>query len=421
MKIEFTGLTDVGRKRNHNEDNFATDENLGLFVMCDGMGGHAAGEVASKIAVDRIHAVISKNRHIVDALKEKDTSELRTAVVGLIEKAVEDACAAVYDVAQADSAKAGMGTTLEMVLLVDHIGIMGHVGDSRLYMKRADRTYQLSEDHSLVHEMVRAGKMTETEAHRSPMNNVITRAVGLQSSVKVDTLVFDVLPGDTLLLCSDGLSDYVADEEELGTLLADDKEPLDKLAQRLIRFANERGGKDNITAVLIRSLPDANDSPRVQDVELRIRTLKRVRLFKHLKYKEVVGLLNLTQMRVLESDTALITEGGRDNDFFVVLDGRVRITRDGHYLADLGPGDHIGEMELVTGRRRSATVTTLGKTSVLAIRRSDFIDLLKANEHLALKLLWSLAQTLSSRLDYANAQLSVAMEAQPEDPAPPFA
>lgn len=212
MSIESFSQTDVGRQRDHNEDDFVVDLELGLFVLCDGMGGHAAGEVASEIAVNTVRDVISRNRGVIQDFAENESPQGRAKISALIVEAVETACAKVFEAAHADAEKAGMGTTLEMVLVINQIGFMGHVGDSRLYLRRDGEVHQLSEDHSFVREMVRAGQLTEEQAKHSPVGNVITRAVGISQTVKVDTLAFDILPDDILLLCSDGLSDYLEDE-----------------------------------------------------------------------------------------------------------------------------------------------------------------------------------------------------------------
>jgi CRP-like cAMP-binding protein len=191
-------------------------------------------------------------------------------------------------------------------------------------------------------------------------------------------------------------------------------------ARRLVDLANERGGKDNITTLLIRALPDERPERTavVRGIGLKLEILKRVRLFKHVTYKELVMLLNLTQFEVREPGVEVTTEGDADTDFYIVLDGRVAVTQDGHLLAELSPGDHFGEMELIMARSRSATVTTIARVELLTIHRDDVVALLKADEHLGVKLLWSFLQTLSVRLHQTSRKLTAAMD--DEEPSSPF-
>ncbi len=280
MHIVATGKTDVGQKRDHNEDNLLLDPGLGLYVVCDGMGGHAAGEVASAHAVATVQRVLADQRAVIDEAR-RDVPEARERLASLCELAVNTACSEIFSMATADNGKAGMGTTLVMMLVVGGKGIMAHVGDSRLYMVRAGQIHQLSEDHSYTSEMVKRGKMTREQARTSPYANVITRAVGIQKNVQVDTLVFDIIPGDTFLLCSDGLHGYYDDPNDLADALANAE--TDKIPDALIATANERGGKDNITAVILRGVADVGDQAHEEgpanQVKLKSDTQKKIKRF----------------------------------------------------------------------------------------------------------------------------------------------
>jgi CRP-like cAMP-binding protein len=196
--------------------------------------------------------------------------------------------------------------------------------------------------------------------------------------------------------------------------------PLDAEAQRLVALANERGGKDNITAVVIRALPDARPERQavVREIGTQMEVLRQVRLFRHLAYKELVMLLNITTAETRPAGVTVIREGEPGTDCYIVLGGQVQVSQQGKVLATLSPGDHFGEMELIAARPRSATVSTLATTELLKLGRDAFIGLLKANEHLALKLLWSFLQTLSVRLHTTNRKLSAALEE--EETAAPF-
>jgi serine/threonine protein phosphatase PrpC len=409
MRIDAVGQTDVGQKRDHNEDYYLLEEDLGLYVVCDGMGGHAAGEVASEHAANTVKRVVSEHKAILTAFENEDTPETRDQLSGLVESAIQKACNEIYNMATADSGKAGMGTTLVMMLVVNGKGVMGHVGDSRLYMVRGGQIHQLSEDHSYCTEMIKRGKMTREQARTSPYANVITRAVGIQESVQVDTLLFDILPGDTFLLCSDGLHGYTEDPNELAELL--EEKDINKLPGQLINVANERGGKDNITALLIRGVAEDGDQEqeesRANEVNLKLETLKKIPLFRYLTYQELVKVLNITYLESYDAGATIIKEdetGGEE--LYIVLAGKVAVSRGGSYIVDLHPGVHFGEMALVDQSPRSATITAKEPARLLVVQRRSFYTLIRKEPVLAVKLLWSFVQVLSRRLRETNEQLS---------------
>ncbi len=247
--IKAYGLTDVGRKRKHNEDAFASDVNEGLFIVADGMGGHAAGEVASKITVETIGEFIAATRQKEEATwpfkynHELDFNSNRLAVA--IEKANERVMAAVA----AQPWLKGMGTTVVAGLLNEKLLSLAHVGDSRAYLFRDGQLSRLTDDHSWVHEQVTAGILTEEEAKTHPLKNVVTRALGGGPSVSPDLQELVFSPGDRYLFCSDGLTTMVGDEEILDT--AASVKDTQALCQKLVDMANEKGGVDNITVVVV--------------------------------------------------------------------------------------------------------------------------------------------------------------------------
>lgn len=413
MHIVAYGQTDVGQKRDHNEDFLLVDEEVGLYVVCDGMGGHAAGEVASEHAATTAQRVVKDGKAAIEEFKKKDSPETREKLIQLVELAVQRACSEIFQMATADSGKAGMGTTLIMVLVVGDKGLMAHVGDSRLYMVRQGQIHQLSEDHSYCTEMIKRGKMTREQARNSPYANVITRAVGIQESVQVDTLLFDILPGDTFLLCSDGLHGYTEDPNELAELLSG--EDSKAVPKTLIDVANQRGGKDNITALIVRGVSDEADQvveqKRAEEVNLKLETLKKIPLFRYLTYQELVKVLNITYLESYETGTHILKEGESGEELYIVLAGKVSVSRGGTEIVDLHPGVHFGEMALVDQSPRSATITAKEPTRLLVVQRRSFYTLIRKEPVLAVKLLWSFVQVLSRRLRETNEQLSGARSA----------
>ena len=405
MKVQGIGNTDVGRKRGHNEDFIFVDRDLMLYIVADGMGGHAAGEVASRAAVQTVVAHLQASRARIDAFD--DTGAARDVLLRLVEEAIQIASREVYGIATSQGGKAGMGTTLTMVLVAKTIGVLGHVGDSRLYMRRAGRTYQLSEDHTYVNEMVKRGMTTTEAAKKGPYANVITRAVGIQPTVRVDTLLFDFLPDDTLLLCSDGLHRYMEALDELGALLEGDH--LQSIPERLVGIANERGGVDNISAIVIRAEGDGSDDrtdkTRTTEVNLKLETLRHVVIFRHLDMSELCKVLSIVRAVDVAKGELVIREGEGSDALYAILDGKMQIERGGTAISSLLPGEHFGEMALFNNRPRSATVTALTPGRLLVMKRSHFNELVKKEPQLGVKLLWCFAQVLSLRLDDVSGQL----------------
>ena len=246
MSLRSYGLTDVGQRRKHNEDAYLADDTLGLWVVADGMGGHAAGEVASQEAIDTVYGVVTRGKRTLDLAGAFSEDQAR-AVRRLLEGAVQAATYMVYAMAELDANKAGMGTTISAMMSVGEFAVTAQVGDSRIYRIRGLHAEQLTEDHTLIAWQLKQGLITEEEARRSKHRNVITRAVGNRDYVQVDTNLVQLAAQDRYLLCSDGLHGYLR-TEEIAELAAHGGE---EAVQRFIDLANDRGGKDNITAVLV--------------------------------------------------------------------------------------------------------------------------------------------------------------------------
>ena len=244
MTLEFFSATDTGRARNNNEDSVAVDDPTALVVLADGMGGYNAGEVASGMATSFIKSELG--RWLAEASESATDTDVRRAM----DICVDNANRAIFTAANSNPQYAGMGTTLVVGVFRDSRLLMGHVGDSRGYRLRASRLTQITHDHSLLQEQIDSGLITPEQAAFSANKNLVTRAVGVEDTVLLETHLHDVLPGDTYLLCSDGLSDML-DDESIAQLLMS-AETLPEAASALIDAANEAGGKDNISVVLAR-------------------------------------------------------------------------------------------------------------------------------------------------------------------------
>ena len=252
VRIEVAGETNVGRKRNHNEDNFALMPEFGLYMVADGMGGHASGEVASKMSIDALHDFLAETAddpertwpYKMDRSKGYEENRLVTGV--------KLANLRIYETSQRDGKKRGMGTTFVGLYAADDGIYVAHVGDSRCYRYREGELHPLTEDHSLLNDYIKMKRLTAEEIENFPHKNVIVRALGMKDTVKVDTRYEVPEVGDAFLLCSDGLAGPLSDDEILEVLKEFDGGDIKATTSRLIERANENGGPDNITAVLVR-------------------------------------------------------------------------------------------------------------------------------------------------------------------------
>ena len=247
-KVEIFGLTDRGRVREHNEDFIGANLDLGLAVLADGMGGLKAGEVASAMAVELVTSELQRVLPAVDSSQSEDEtgySPESTAIADAFHKAN----ATIYQVAQTQPQCAGMGTTLVTLLFYDDRVTVAHVGDSRLYRYRRGELEQVTSDHSLIQELIDRGFYTREQARRSANKNIVTRALGIAPSVEFDVQEEVALKGDVFLLCSDGLSDMLEDDD-IRDMLREHETDLKRAAHELVDRANANGGKDNVSVVL---------------------------------------------------------------------------------------------------------------------------------------------------------------------------
>lgn len=256
MQIVSNGLSDVGRVRTNNEDSFRIVEGLNLFILSDGMGGEAHGEVASAMAVEVIDKYCATEKEdsaatVMDAAPANWSSQSRR-----LKNAVAQANFQIYQSAQKNPEQRGMGATVTAVWLKDSLLSIAHVGDSRAYLLRSGNLQQLTNDHSLVAEQVRRGLITPQQAEASDMQSVLLRALGAHPEVEVDVDEVEIIPRDVLLLCSDGLTRMVTEPEIAGTLQAETVPAA--AAEKLIGLANENGGVDNVTVIVVRFEDDSN-------------------------------------------------------------------------------------------------------------------------------------------------------------------
>ena len=250
--LEITTCTDPGMVRPHNEDSVAADAAHGLVVLADGMGGYNAGEVASGMATTVITTEVAQilgnvDPHLIDEKSNKVFAEL------ILREQVRKANASIYHASQSQPQYAGMGTTLVVCLFYDNRVMVGHLGDSRLYRMRGKKLSQVTRDHSLLQEQIDAGLITPEQAKTAAHKNLVTRALGIDPGVEPELHEYPTQPGDIYLLCSDGLCDMVSDDDIALTLEALGKH-LNLATQQLVQMANDNGGRDNVSVILVRIL-----------------------------------------------------------------------------------------------------------------------------------------------------------------------
>ena len=400
LTVIFSARTDTGRVRASNEDNFLIDRKLRLYIVCDGLGGHASGEVASATAVNVARDALVRRRAIIEAF-EYDTGAVDEAtLLQLLREVVSQANAAIHDRAKHVPSQRGMGTTLSLLLVARDKVFTAHVGDSRIYRVRGGSLWQMSEDHSLLNEMQRGFAMNPTLLAQldGRAKNQITRAVGVHESVDVDVEVSDAIPGDRFLLASDGLHGLLS-EEAIASIITENDISL--VADRLVDAANAAGGKDNITAIAL-AIEQAPQSQAPNRIWPEFDSLRATSLFRALTDEDLTLFLEVAQAVTLEGGDLLLTEdrSGPVPGLFVVTEGEVIVTRQGEVMALLRPGDTFGEESLFIERTSTVSLVAADAgASVLIIERASFDALVLARPINALAFTLAVSRSLARKVD----------------------
>jgi len=392
MHATTRGETDIGQRREHNEDTFLVDNDLGLAIVADGMGGHACGEIASQLAATAFRDAVSGERETLTRYAGGEASA--DEVHSVLESAMLMACNTVYEAAESEPSKHGMGTTCTAVVLAGDRLFGAHVGDSRLYLVRDERALQLTRDHTVLAQLVALGRITEEQAAGSSYagyRNALARAVGVTPEVEVDTLSIDVLPGDVMLLASDGLTSYLEPDEiaEVASRRNED------LAERLIAIANDRGGHDNITVVTMRVSGDESDEACADLLASKLAALRRVPMFALLEPERLLEVSALAEIVEIPEDTYVVRKGEAGDALYAVLEGTARVASEDDADRELGAGEFFGEFTLLDVRRRATDVVTTEPCRLLRLDRASLAVFLERSPQVGVQLLWSLARFVS--------------------------
>ncbi|MCA9566425.1 MAG: Stp1/IreP family PP2C-type Ser/Thr phosphatase [Myxococcales bacterium] len=396
--LRFHARTDVGLKRKHNEDSLLAAEEFGVFVVADGVGGRKAGELASAITVNTFQSYAPQLKAALDAYATDANRDTRNTVLRLLDTAANAASRRVYEAATA-TGRQGMTTTLVAACVGGGAAFVVHVGDSRAYILRNGQLRQLTEDHSMVNELIRQGSMTPEEAATSRYRNVITRAVGLYPNVRTDTLHVELLDGDRLLLCSDGLSDLVHPDRVLELAMQSN---LTGAVDALVQSALDEGGRDNITVVVVE--PEA--VLEAEQVAARAKAMENLFLFEDLPFQARLRVGRIVNEIFVRPGEQVVAQGDIGNTLYVVVQGQVSVIVDGKEVAVIEEGGHFGELALVDSEPRSADIVANGFGHLLCVERDALREFCMQEPALGNLLLWKLVATLGQRLRNTNMQLS---------------
>jgi serine/threonine protein phosphatase PrpC len=390
MMFRAFGRSHQGKVREANEDNLMLvipDEGgHGLFAVCDGVGGARAGEVASGMAVESFkRQFLEAHVRFAEYTPERDT-ELRGPLSSLIGDMIKTASGEIYERGRTDVEARGMSTTAVVLVATGHGAFLGHVGDSRGYLVRGGQIFRLTEDHTFANYMIRSRALDPASLAGHPFASFLSRTVGSHPHVDVDVTFIEVEPHDRFILCSDGLHRYTTGQE-LKQFSDGAGNPKD-LVERLVALANERGGEDNVTVVVVEA-EGGVETMRSRALQDEIGLLKGMRFFDQLTDQEIMRLMRIMYSVRHHAGDTIIHEGTEGQELFIVAEGTVDISLRKRHLKTVSPGGHFGELALIDNEVRAATVTAQTDVRLLTIKQADFIAAIREDHALASKLLWN--------------------------------
>ncbi len=389
FRIDAWVGSDLGQVRKRNEDSYFVDSNNKIFIVADGMGGGVQGDRASKRAIEVFTTYLQNNSQILQALEFPHDQGLRDKVKEVLLDAIQAANMEILKLRNS-MGKVAMGTTLSALLIRGKTGVIAHIGDSRIYRVRYREVEQLTDDHSLVAQQVRDGVLTEEEAENSPFKNVLLQAIGKGEKIQPQIKFIEIEVGDQFLICSDGLSNYIKNDEIIALL----NEPAgERIVPRLIDSANSRGGSDNITAIVIRISSPEHFEPTQQynfsDIQ------HNSPLLRGLKRSETAQIFQLGSVQTYISGELICSEQDADRALFLILSGVVNLYRNNQWLMRLEAGKHFGQFSMLDNQGRIATAIAETEVRVLRIERQEFIDFVRRDTALGVKVVWNILKDMS--------------------------
>ena len=391
LQLVHAGRTDVGIVRSNNQDAYLIDEATQLYVVCDGVGGRNGGEEASRIACEFIGKRMREYEHELRLFAEHKGALTRRSIGSILETAASDASGAIRNHAQAHPELTGMATTVCLLLVAGQHAFVAHVGDSRVYLVRHKTMHLLTEDHSLLNDLRRRGREPDGSQLGAAYQGALTRALGVLNTARVDLLDLELLAGDRIVLCSDGVHGVVGDNAMQA--IAPHADPA-TAAHMFIDSALQNGAPDNATVVVVDVQQDS-DGDRSTRVRRRLEALQAISMFRYLPYPDLIRVASIAKEVQVPAGAAVFDEGDVGESLFVILDGHAGVLKSGSQIADLGPGAHFGEMSLIERAPRSAGIVANSSLEALVIERDAFFSLLR-EEVTAVKLLWGILKDIKN-------------------------
>jgi serine/threonine protein phosphatase PrpC len=382
-----------------------SDQELGVYILCDGMGGTASGDVAASRAAQTTLNYLRQHAATIQKVSSGHASPDK--LIALAQSAVQEANSAIHSHTIEHAELRGSGTTIVLLITAGDNGVCAHVGDSRLYAFRNNQLLQLTKDHSLAQDLIDRGVLERNQLHSFPFKHVLSRAVGLLPAVSVDTLLFEILPGDRFLLSSDGISGKVASTALEGVMSHGDSP---RLLEKIVSLARESDGDDDLSAVLVEASADDHEREiqMVRSAELVLKTsvLQEVFLFQALDPQHILRIVNASKVVDCSKGTTVVRQGEPEVSLYIVLDGNFAVEINEQPIAQISRGNHFGEMALLTSQPRSATVCATTQGKVLEISAEEFRKFVQSHPQDGIQMITALAKELSERLRQTNQFLS---------------
>jgi serine/threonine protein phosphatase PrpC len=403
MKYVSSSSTSKGLSYSQNEDHFLVKEGIGLHVVCDGSGEEDRGAMASRMATDFLDQVFSVNKKLISEYEHNPSDELKLKIMTLIDQAVHKVSNQIKNTISKDFSRRQMGTTLSMVLVIGKSAFLAHVGDSRVYLLRATKFHQLTEDHVAKQ---RSSQLASSLEIQGIKGSSLTRLLGMTDVLKVDLLFFEIMPGDFLLLFTDGVSDNF-DKINIQTIIK--TTPETELAKTILKAILKLNLKDNATAISICFEQDIEKEKTVDTMspQYKILALQQIPLFSELDYKEITKLVDLMDFKRIQSNNNAVVENENGSELYIILSGTANVLVNNVIVTQLEPGNYFGEMSLIDDEPRSATVTATTDLEVLTLDKKTLSKLVLAEPKMSIKILWRFSQTLTARVRLMNLRGSI--------------
>lgn len=406
--VKAWAATDVGQVKKHNEDAVFIDPVNRVFVVADGVSGRHAGEVASKEVVDYFEQHAEELRALVEQGDPLEDDIHRERVLHRLTELVQEANTRVYELGKQPDYSGGMATTVVALVLGAQAGFVAHVGDSRIYLRRGDKIFRITEDHTYAEELRKHGGDQLPASVNERFSHVLTRSIGGRPSVDVDVVFFELQPNDCFLLCSDGLTDYLSGSEILEFIQHTGPA---EVVEALVAEAKDRGGHDNITGAYV-SLEDSAVADDAARTTARIDTLKKISflaemsLFKGLTRMELLRMLRVIYEQTYARGEEIIRQGEAAAAIYLLVEGQVAVSRDQKLVGTFEAGEHFGEFSLFDSPASAVTIQSArDDTLVLALPIPQFQNLIQDDLVLGNKLLWNISRQLARHMEQLNERL----------------